>query len=200
MTPIIAGRFQQQSEVEDAREELVRAGFARERISTFYLNPPGQHQVLPTGGDQALSPGAKESGKGVAAGAATGAVVGAAATSVLGPVGTLTGGLVGAHVGGLVGSMSSMKEKGETGEHGEDIENAAPVRHSGMMIAVACGEEDEERRSIDVLRSLGAADIERAQGTIENGDWSDFNPVTPPVFVDFEAPRQPSSGAPARRI
>lgn len=200
MTTIIAGRFEQQSEVEDALEELERAGFGRERISTFFVNPAGQHHLLPIGGDRALSPGAKESGKGILKGAATGAAVGAAATSFLGPVGTVTGGLVGAHVGGLVGSMASMKEKGETGEHGEDAENAAPVRKSGMMVAVACSEEDEERRTINLLRSLGAADIERAQGRIENGDWSDFNPVAPPVLIDFDAPGQPQPGGPARRV
>lgn len=199
MTTIIAGRLQQQSEVEDAIEELARAGFAREKISSFYVNPPGQHDATPVGGDHLLSPGAKESGKGVAAGAATGAAVGAAATSFLGPVGTVTGSLVGAHVGGLIGSMSTMKEHGETGEHGEDAENAAPVRKSGMMIAVACHDQEEERHSVNLLRSLGATDIERAQGTIENGDWNDFDPLTSPMLVDFEAPEQSPPSGPHQR-
>jgi hypothetical protein len=190
---IIAGRFQQQSEADDAMEELVRAGFARDRLASFFVNPAGQHATFPIGGDQALSPGAKESGKGVAAGAATGAAVGLAATAALGPVGAI-GGLVGAHVGGLVGSLSEMKEKGDTGEHAEDAENATPPRKSGMMVAVALEEESAEERAISVLRSLGAADIERAQGILENGDWKDFNPVAPPTLVDFT----PAQGPPQK--
>jgi hypothetical protein len=183
-TTIIAGRFLTQDEVDHAVEELQRCGFARERISTFYVNPPGQHDTFPIGGDRAASPGAKETDKGVAAGAATGAAVGAAAgTPLFGPLGTAVGGLVGAHVGGLVGGVSEMKEKGETGEHGEEAENAAPVRKSGMMVAVAADDHEHEELAIKVLRSAGANDPERAEGTIENGEWSDFNPLAMPVLL-----------------
>src|SRR6478736_10552046 len=103
-TPIIAGRFQTQPEANHAIEELQRSGFEREHISTFYVNPPGQHDAYPIGGDRAHSPGAKETDKGVATGAVAGAAVGAVAgTPVFGPLGTALGSLVGAHVGGLVG-------------------------------------------------------------------------------------------------
>lgn len=199
MSTIIAGRFEQQSAAEDTIEELVRAGFARERVASFYVNPAGQHATFPIGGDEAISPGAKESGKGVAVGAAAGAAVGVAAAPFLGPVGMVTGGLVGAHVGGLVGSMSEMKEKGEIGEHGEDIENAAPQRKAGMIVAVSADDHGLENRAIDLLRSLGASDIERAEGTVENGDWTDFNPITPLVLVEH-APAQPRMEGPNRRV
>ena len=188
-TPIIAGRFQTQAEAEGAVEELQRAGLERAQISIFFVNPPGQHNAFPIGGDRAISPGAKETDKGIAAGAATGAAVGATAgTPLFGPVGTVTGGLVGAHVGGLIGSVSQMKEKGETGEHAEDEENAAPLRKSGMIVAVAIDGQEQEGHAINVLRSLGASDLERAEGMIENGDWSDFNPVVPPVLLQPEQP------------
>lgn len=198
MTAIIAGRFQQQSETEDAIEELQHAGFARERISVFYLNPQGQHSIYPIGGDRAVSPGAQESDKGVAAGAAAGAAAGLAAAPFLGPVGAITGGLVGAHVGGLIGGMSQMKEQGETGEHAEDVENAAPVRHAGMYVAVAADGQEQEERSIRTLRALGAADIERAAGTIADGDWSDFNPVAPPVLIDNLREQRRAAASPRR--
>lgn len=198
MTNIIAGRFQQQSEVEDTVAELQRAGFAPDRIASFFVNPAGQHDAYPIGGDRAISPGAKESGKGVAAGAAAGAAVGVAATPFLGPVGTITGGLLGAHIGSLVGSLSTMKEQGETGEHAEDIENAAPIRHSGMMVAVAVGSREDHDRALNVLRALGAVDIECAEGTIENGDWIDFNPVAPPELVQ-SAPEQTRPDGPNQR-
>jgi hypothetical protein len=196
---IIAGRFQQQSEVEDTIEELVRAGFTRDRISSFYVNPAGQHDAYPIGGDHAVSPGAKESDKGVALGAATGAAVGIAATPFLGPVGTVTGGLLGAHIGGRVGSLSEMKEKGETGEHAEDAENAAPIRHSGMLVAVAVDDQEDHDRAVNVLRSLGAMDLERAEGTIENSDWVDFNPVEPPTLLQ-NAPEQQQPSGPNQRM
>lgn len=197
MSTIIAGRFQQQSAVDDAIEELVRAGFARESISTFFVNPPGQHDVFPYGGDHQESAGAHESGKGIAKGAATGAVVGAAATAFLGPIGAVTGALLGAHVGGLVGSLSQMKERGEVGPHGEDADNAAPLRRSGLMVSVAIG-DDNESLAIDTLRALGAVDIERARGTIVDGDWSDFDPVSPPNLI--QAPDRPQAGGSARLV
>jgi hypothetical protein len=182
-TPIIAGRFPSQDEANHAIAELQRSGFAREHISAFYVNPPGQHDTFPIGGDRANSPGAKETDKGVATGAVTGAAAGAAAGTTLGPVGTAIGGLVGAHVGGLVGGVSQMKEKGEAGEHGEDAENAAPLRKSGMLVAVAADDRAHEELAIKVLRSVGADDAERAEGTIENGDWRDFDPLATPALL-----------------
>ncbi len=199
MATIIAGRFQQQSEAEEVMEELLRAGFPREGISIFYCNPPGRHDAYPIGGDHDRSPGAKETGKGVATGVAAGAAAGIAATPVLGPLGPVTGGLLGAHIGGLVGGLSKMKEKGDLGEHGDDVENAAPLRRDGVMVAIAVGDDEHEERAIHALRVSGAADIERAQGTVENGDWVDFNPVEPPVLVEYGQERR-TPDMPHRRV
>jgi len=178
--PIIAGRLDEQSKVEKVVEQLQRAGFAREHISSFYVNPQGQHDVYPIGGDRQESPGAKEAGKGMAAGAATGAAVGIAAAPLLGPVGPAAGGMVGAYVGGLIGGLSQMKEKGDPGERSEDAPNAQPIREAGMLVAVAVDDPAQEEHAIDMLRAAGASDIERAEGTIDNGDWSDFNPLAAP--------------------
>ena len=199
MSTIIAGRFQQQTQIEHTIEELVRAGFARDRISTFYVNPPGQHDSYPIGGDHAVSAGAHESDKGIAIGTASGAAVGAAAASFLGPVGTVTGGLLGAHVGNLVGSLSQMKERGETGEHGEDADNAAPIRHSGLLLAVAVGDQDNEDQAANLLRSLGAVELERAEGTIEDGDWTDFDPSATPHPLQ-RTPQQTRPDNPNQRM
>lgn len=182
-TTIIAGRFGQQTEVDETVEELLRAGFMRERISTFYMNPPGRHDAYPIGGDHDRSPGAKESDKGIAAGVAAGAAIGVAATPILGPVGPVTGALVGAHLGGVMGGLSHMKEEGETGDRNEDVENAAPIRQAGMMIGVGVTGQHEEDVAVNVLRAAGAADIERAEGNIENGDWVDFNPLSTPSLL-----------------
>lgn len=197
-TTIIAGRFEQQASATEALEELAQTGFAREKLASFYVNPRGQHDIYPIGGDQEQSPGAKESDAGVALGAAAGGAIGVAATPLLGPVGPITGGLVGAHIGGLVGSMSKMKEKGETGDTEEEAENAAPIRRSGMMVAVAVEDRAQEEHAINLLRTLGAADIERANGTIADGDWKDFNPVEPPSLIS-PGPDQTASGVTTER-
>jgi hypothetical protein len=183
MSMIIAGHFQLQEEVERARRALLDAGFASERISGFYLSQPGQHDQTPIGGDHIHSPGARETPEGVAqgatAGAAVGAVAGAATAPVTGPLGPIVGGLVGAHVGSLF-SFSKMKDAGEREEGGR-----APVenRHAGMLIAVAFDDTGLEGKAVDVLRGLGATQIERARGNIVDGDWADFDPGSAPDII-----------------
>jgi hypothetical protein len=183
MSMIIAGHFQLQEEVERARHALLDAGFAGERICGFYLNQPGQHDQTLIGGDHIQSPGAKETPEGVVkgagAGAAVGVVAGAATSPVTGPLGPIVGGLVGAHVGSLF-SFSKMKEAGEKEEGGR-----APVenRHAGMLIAVAFDDAGMEAQAVDVLRSLGATQIERARGNIVDGDWADFDPGSAPDII-----------------
>jgi hypothetical protein len=189
MATIIAGHFQLQDEVDKARGALAAAGFPAPRISGFYVNQPGQHDLTPIGGDHIASPGAKETPEGVAEGAVTGgalgAAVGAATVPLTGPLGPLVGGLVGAHVGSLY-SFSKMKEAGE-GEQ-PDAEGGAQgpahtPRKAGMLVAVALERPEDEGRALDVLRGLGAWQIERAEGRIEQGDWIDFNPNSEPQLV-----------------
>ncbi|WP_328804822.1 hypothetical protein [Noviherbaspirillum galbum] len=192
-TTIIAGRFQQQSAVDEAVDEFTRAGFARDRISAFFVNPQGQHDTYPIGGDHDRSPGAGESGQGVAAGAAAGGAIGLAAAPILGPVGTITGGLLGAHIGGLVGSMAKMKDRDEHSDHPDDVGNEEPIRRSGMMLAIAVEGEDQMHQAVNLLRSLAASDIELAEGTITEGDWTDFNPDERPHLIG--SPEQATSSS-----
>ena len=186
MSTIIAGHFQLQDEIADARIALLGAGFAAERISAFYVNPQGQHDVYALGGDHDKSPGAKESDEGVvqggAGGAVAGALAGSAAIPVAGPLGPVVGALVGAHIGSLF-SLSKMKEAGEPEDGHEGHKNMAPPRKSGMLIAVAVADQDQERKALDVLRGLGALDLERADGQISGGDWRDFDPNSRPVPI-----------------
>jgi hypothetical protein len=183
MSTIIAGHFQLQDEIADARLALLGAGFAAARISAFYVNPPGQHDVHALGGDHDKSPGAKESDDGVVKGGATGAVagavVGSATIPIAGPVGPVVGALVGAHVGSLY-SLHKMKEAGEPDEDGSNVR--AP-RKSGMLIAVAVDDVAQEGQALDILRRLKALDIERAEGSITSGDWRDFDPNSLPVLL-----------------
>jgi hypothetical protein len=179
MTTIIAGHFQLQEQVDGARQALLDAGYPDGSISAFYVNQPGQHDMHALGGDRTLSPGAKDSPEGLAKGAATGgaigAAIGAATAPVTGPVGPIVGGLVGAHVGSLY-SFSHMKDKGEPEQGGQ---NTVTPRKAGMLLAVALQDGDEER-AVQLLRKLGAGDLERAEGTIAGGDWKDFDPLSLP--------------------
>ena len=183
MSTIIAGHFQTQDEADAAASALAQAGFTQERVSIFYLSQAGQHDMTPIGGDNLHSPGAKETPTGVVqgqlTGGAVGAALGAATAPVTGPAGPIVGGLVGAHVGSLF-SFSKMKEAGEGEEGGR-----APVeqRKAGMLVAVAFDEAGDQSRAVDVLRRLGAVQVERARGNIVNGDWADFDPSIPPEIV-----------------
>jgi hypothetical protein len=199
-TTIIAGRVDDQVQADVIVEELLRAGFRRECVSSFFLNPPGQHDTYPIGGDHDRSAGAQETPKTVAEGAAAGAAIGLAATSLLGPLGLVTGGLLGAHVGVLIGGLAGMKERGDTGRHGEDAENAVPLRRSGIMIAVAIAGRSQEDKAKHLMQAAGAQDLELAQGTIAEGDWVDFDPISTPNLIAPD-PRIGSSGpsAPSQR-
>jgi hypothetical protein len=191
MATIIAGRFAQQDVLEQAAERLQQAGFADERISSFFVTPPGQHDKYPIGGDHDVSTGAEHSTQGTVLGAATGGTVGAvagiAATPLLGPVGLVAGALVGAHVGSLVGSMSKMDEFDEEPER---------VRHAGLMLAVSTQDADEEARVAELLCSSGALDVERNEGSIVDGDWIDFDPLIAPTLVCQPEAQQPPPAAP----
>lgn len=184
MTSIIAGRLQRQDQVEQAVAELLAAGFARDGISTFYVNPAGQHDLYPIGGDRDESPGTTEADEGLMRGAATGgaigAAVGVAGIAVMGPVSSVLGAAVGAHIGTLVGSLSQMKEGGED-ETGTD--NALPQRETGMVVAVAMTGQGTDAQVIAILEGLGADQIERADGTIAGGDWGDFDPRDTPNLI-----------------
>ena len=185
MPTIIAGHFQLQEEADQARRELVDAGFRIDRISAFFVNQPGQHDMTPIGGDHLQSAGAKETPVGIVEGTSVGGMVGVAvgaATSVVtGPAGPIVGGLVGAHVGSLF-SFSKMKEGGEA-EAGS--ENQAEQRPTGMLLAVAVddGGDDQEGRALAVLRKLGAHHLERAEGSIVDRDWVDFDPLSMPAPI-----------------
>lgn len=177
MATIIAGRFAQQDAVQDAIAALQQAGAPPAQVTSFYVNPPGQHDQYPVGGDRDESPGAEDVDKGSAAGmgvgGAAGAAAGAATAPVTGPLGAIAGGLVGAHIGSLIGSLSQTDEDHEI----------PPVRQSGMLVAVSVSDATEEQRAIDTLRRAGGTCLERAQGQIVDGDWIDFDPLSSPDFV-----------------
>ena len=198
MARIIAGHFQEQEQVTQALEALRDAGILTERVSSFYLNPPGQHNLYSIGGDREDSPGAHETGTGVAAGAATGGAVGAAVgltgAPLFGPVGPAVGALVGAHIGGLIGSLSQMKEKGEAEDsttEASGTDNEMHQRKAGMMLAVEVDGTGAPNESeiVRLMQHFGGLDIEEAEGTIVAGNWEDFDPLSIPRPLGAASPQ-----------
>jgi len=57
-------------------------------------------------------------------------------------------------------------------------------RPAGVMVAVALPERSREGPALHALRDTGGRNIERAAGTISDGNWIDFDPLTSPKLVD----------------
>ena len=201
MTPIIAGRFEQNSQAEGAAAALHRGGFGPGDVTVLFINPPGQHAVYPIGGDRDASPGAKHAHggalKGAAVGSAVGAGLGLAATPLLGPAAVLAGAGAGAYAGSLVGALGDLEDKPANAETDQQLvepvtvaaspTDAAPSRSGGVLVAVRAVEFAKRVDAVNILRNEGAHDIERADGTWQGGHWIDFDPLKSPLFVDLPA-------------
>jgi hypothetical protein len=174
MEDIIAGRFQTEDQTRAAARSLVDI-VSENVICIFFNNQPGAHDS----GRDAASSGDQGAAKGATAGAVSGGAAGAT-------VGTLVGGpavgAVAAAVGGYVGSLAGTA--GGLPEGGEGTKGAQHPRPAGMMLAVRIANAGDAQRIIERLKLNGAADVERAKGKWENGDWVDFDPVMPPRLVD----------------
>jgi len=173
---IIAGRFDTFDDANAVKARLVAHGFPQHAISVFFNNPPGRHDMTEIGGDEHADPEAKHAAGGAMAGAAAGAGLGLAAVAT-GPFGVAALAATGAYVGALAGAMNATDE----------VHHEQPLRRaSGVIVGVlADGREDE------VIRALGdggADNIERAHGTVVDGDWSDFDPIAVPQLIDGPTP------------
>lgn len=182
MSTIIAGRFETQEKAEKACASLRDAGFGKDQLSLFFVNPHGQHDIYPIGGDEPASPGSEDSGRGALAGggvgAAAGVALGVAAAPVVGPVGAVVGGGIGAYTGSLVGAMNKTDKESEVDEMADNTpleEEQLTERHAGMHVAVKVT-DDNRKEAINALRLHGAEELEEAQGQLENGEWVDFDP------------------------
>ena len=181
MSTIIAGRFETQDQGEQALGALKNEGFGADGVSMFFVNPAGQHAIHPLGGDEDASPGSRATDLGAMAGGGAGALVGAAIAVAAGPVVGAAGLLAGAATGAYTGSLAgAMKETSDEVEYQGTEEYAGPVtdRHAGVCVAVRIDPDSETTRirAVQALRDHDALEIEQAQGHIENGDWSDFDP------------------------
>jgi hypothetical protein len=204
MTPIIAGRFEQEAQAKAAVAALRHGGFDAADVTVFFVNPAGQHATYLIGGDRDASPGAKHAYGGALKDAAVGTTVGVgaglAASPVLDPAAVVAGAGVGAYAGSLVGALGKMEEKPAAAKPDEHVvepaatttaprdTDTASLRSSGIFVAVRAVEFAKRVAAVNVLRAKGAQDIERADGTWQAGQWIDFDPLKPPLLVDLPAP------------
>lgn len=186
MTTIIAGHFENVDQLQDAVGQLGRQGFAPSDFATYFLNPPGQRGLYWLGGDAPSDQGTTGAGKGAAVGGAVGGTAGLAVGSIGGPIGALAGAGVGAYVGSLIGALSRMHEPEP---------DKATVEHpaeppGGPMIAINVDRPGAEAAAIGILGRCGAVQINRANGTWQAGEWTDYDPRQP---IDVLLQRKPGT-------
>jgi hypothetical protein len=104
--------------------------------------------------------------------------------------GIVAGVAAGAYTGALVGGLKRIDRDAQPGH--------AEVRPAETLLAVnidAAGRSEEE--VIRILEECGAQQVERAEGTWLDGEWSDFDPASAPIVIagpHRDEPR-PTAGA-----
>ncbi len=196
MATIIAGGFDVVNNADAAVDRLRSAGVSMDDMCTFGVMPAGEHHNLPAGGDRDASPGAKNAGKGAGTGAAIGAVAGLAAGAatipLLGPAGLAAGAAAGAYAGSLVGALKRMDREPQPGRES--------VRPAETLIAINA--DAGPLAADDVVRifeECGARQVERTEGRWENGEWADFDPLSPPRLVGGRDARSAGATPPPPR-
>jgi predicted lipid-binding transport protein (Tim44 family) len=183
MTGIVAGRFEQQTDAQAAIKKLLHRGFRRDDVSSFFVNPPGQHGRFPVGGDRNVSPGARGAGLGALAGGAIGGVSGLFAGIVLshalGVIAIIVGVAAGAYLGVLAGALARLQDR----RRSRRGKGTTEVRAAGIIVAAHTPTTNSRNKAVRALQSSGAVEVEAAKGHWRHGRWTDFDPTTPPTCV-----------------
>jgi hypothetical protein len=178
MSSIIAARFQTFDQADGAVLALTDTNVERADVAIFYVNPVGQHDAASIANDSAnAEPDAIESVNDVVTGAALGGAIGLAvgiAVPVVGAAVTATAVGVGAYTGSFAGGLSDASEEG--------VQTPAP-RRAGVLVAVSLKGDQATQRASIILRAEGGEDLEMADGVLHDGEWIDFDPVTPQRFI-----------------
>jgi hypothetical protein len=179
MSRIVCGIFEASVDADAALESLKREGFARSEVDSFYLSPPGQHDLDPKGGDVDSSAGSRHAFLGAGIGAGIGVLAGIAigtfASMKFGVVAIVLLAGLGAYVGSFLGAMSKVHHP----LPGEVSHEHPKEPRGGRMIAVQVDRPGTEPIALQVLRRHVARDVRRAEGVWRDGSWRDFDPRTP---------------------
>lgn len=184
MSKIVAGRFDRSLDADAALAALRSEGFGESDVDSFYVGPPGQHDMTRVGGDAPhSSAGSAGAGLAAAIGAAIGAVVGVAAASLVveeyGMVAMVLAAALFAYIGSFAGAMAHVR-----GGRRSEASIEHPVEPAGgRMIAVNVDRAGSERRAAEVLRRHNARNVGRAEGEWRDGSWRDFDPRAPLATV-----------------
>lgn len=188
MSLIVAARFDTFDAAEGAAAALTNHGVTPDDLYTFYVNPPGAHDRYRVGGDMAADPDSEGAPYTAVAGAAAVGLVGALVGGVIAFTLTdsilpLVGGAgVGAYVGSLAGAVYSLGRKRPTRTREQHAQaKAHEGRPAGVVLAVHTSQE-HEKRIVEILRTAGGIEVERAQGRWLNGRWEDFDPLVTPTL------------------
>lgn len=184
MSRIVAGRFDRTVDADAALAALAREGFTDKDVDSFYVGPPGQHDMTRVGGDAPhSSAGSRHAGHGGLVGALIGGLVGLVAgwafAAEYGVIAVLLAAGLGAYIGSFAGGMARVRG-------GRDHE--ASVEHpveplGGRLVAINVDRAGTDARAIDILRRHRARNIGRAEGDWRDGAWRDFDPRAPLATV-----------------
>jgi hypothetical protein len=187
MSYIINGTFQDLDAAKRAAMDLLSTGFTADRTSCFSVNIIGRRADATTQSSEAsvlaadaLAKEAPEAAEGALSGAAVGGAIGVAvalvALPVVGPIVAATALGVGAYGGSLYGALGSMApaESKETAQSTAAAQSPK-FRQPGTLVAVVAHNEVQQDTAKRILHSHGAIDIELCNGTLQNGQWLDFN-------------------------
>lgn len=162
-------------------EELVDAGFMRDRISLVASDASGQYKQY-VGASEVMDEEDVSGGEGAGFGAVVGGLIGLGAMLIpgVGPViaaGPLVAGLTGAAVGavtgavtgGIVGSLVNMGvNEDEAGYYAEG------VRRGGALVTVQI-DDNWESRVVDVMSRHRPVDIRKSAEEWRQGGWTGFD-------------------------
>ena len=187
MSLIVAARFDTFEAAESAARSLFERSFKEEDVNIFFVNPPGQHDRHELGGDHDVDPGLAKSHWGAGAVAALFAALGfviALAIAELMKINWIwfvacVGAMVGAYGGTLVGAMQSSRKTPSLRAPGA----RQRTRSAGVLLSVHVDAETETLAAA-TLRDAGGQDVEKASGRWQQGRWSDFDALKPPVLSD----------------
>lgn len=166
MAIIIAASLQLQTQAEDAVGKLILAGFAPEKVTSFFINPPGQHALYPIGGDRYQSPGM------VAKPESAFVDIAEAVVGVM-------------HDKKHSGFSDGASQSGNASTDGGVTSHAslAPPHRAGMLVAAEVADKTDQDKAITLLTQFGAHNIEKAEGEIVDGEWRDFDPLSEPAYI-----------------
>lgn len=175
MATVIAARFQSMEQAGLAVDQLMQAGFSKGKITSFYVNPPGQHATYPIGGDRYESPGTvldEDSTSGSVTKAVVEAVIGVDPSNET-------------HVNGhsTHEALHAREEHTMAAGSPAHVGDIVPLRKSGMLVAAELGGSNLQDKTVALLIALGAKDLEKLNGNIINGEWGDFDPLSEPSYI-----------------